>query len=697
MTFTPIPHGTLNWDVPLNAALTDLDNRISSLAVNVTDPTYGAVGDGTTDNGPALQAALDAVNASGGGEIYVPPGTYLLSSGLPLRIHANTTLTLSPATTLRRGMNSDSILVNGLTGQALGGYTGQSNITVRGGTWDANGVAFPTYCTGLSFGHCSDISVHDTTILDIPGYHAIELNSTSGGRVRNCRLFGLQQAGDRTFTEAIQIDTATTGTFPWFGPYDDTPCTDIEISGCTIGASGTVGTTAWTRGVGSHTAVIGVWHTDVRILGNQFTSLLGYAVRAFSYNNLIISNNTVVGCDAGFQVRTADSATQGFTQVARNCVIEGNILQNITGAVNASIVVQGETGGEMVGVTVSDNTVDTNTADSGIYFLFCQQFACTNNTTVDVGQYGIRADDCEGGSITGNRDFSPTLSSFFSSVSSHIEWVSNLSDQAQQNGFLTQGGSNVSIEHNQITAPGRQAGTRYGIRCSTSADQVRVVGNKVRPMGSGNEATYALSFSSSVTNVVRWGNDLVGSTWVTGELEDATTTPSVRWSRPHSSKISTTTVSATTTETVVDTLAIPAGNAAGGTVYRLVVMGTADNPSDASPGTLTLRARLGGVAGTILATTVVQTPTSTAQSNKGWIATADLINITSGVTGTWRGGMTVVDEISTAFPSATFNAPAAAITVSSIAAQDFVITVQWSEATAGYVIRADSGYGIRIA
>lgn len=71
-------------------------------------------------------------------------------------------------------------------------------------------------------------------------------------------------------------------------------------------------------------------------------------------------------------------------------------------------------------------------------------------------------------------------------------------------------------------------------------------------------------------------------------------------------------------------------NAATGSVYRLVVRGTADNPSDASPGTLTVRARLGGVAGTVLATAAV-------------------------------------------------------------------ITVQWSENAAGYVLRADSGYGIRIA
>ncbi len=38
MTFTPIPAGTTNWSVPLNAALTDLQNQITSLYSNDWGP-----------------------------------------------------------------------------------------------------------------------------------------------------------------------------------------------------------------------------------------------------------------------------------------------------------------------------------------------------------------------------------------------------------------------------------------------------------------------------------------------------------------------------------------------------------------------------------------------------------------------------------------------------------------------------------
>ncbi|MFL6334258.1 MAG: carboxypeptidase regulatory-like domain-containing protein [Pyrinomonadaceae bacterium] len=63
--FAPIAAGT-----PARAA------RDAQQTFNLAD--FGATGDGLTDDGPALQAALDAVMAAGGGTLLVPAGRYAI-------------------------------------------------------------------------------------------------------------------------------------------------------------------------------------------------------------------------------------------------------------------------------------------------------------------------------------------------------------------------------------------------------------------------------------------------------------------------------------------------------------------------------------------------------------------------------------------------------------------------------------------
>src|SRR5206468_4510325 len=50
---------------------------------DVTNRTYGAKGDGITDDAPAARAALAAVMAVGGGTVYFPKGTYRFASNSP--------------------------------------------------------------------------------------------------------------------------------------------------------------------------------------------------------------------------------------------------------------------------------------------------------------------------------------------------------------------------------------------------------------------------------------------------------------------------------------------------------------------------------------------------------------------------------------------------------------------------------------
>lgn len=112
MVYVPIPAGTLNWDVPVNAAFTDQDARItaaegvgsvntsaiSALQVRTAGQTYYAlvasssapavikekadfVCDGTTDD-IEIQAAIDTAKTQGGGVVQLTAGLYNISSTL---------------------------------------------------------------------------------------------------------------------------------------------------------------------------------------------------------------------------------------------------------------------------------------------------------------------------------------------------------------------------------------------------------------------------------------------------------------------------------------------------------------------------------------------------------------------------------------------------------------------------------------
>ncbi|WP_326755089.1 right-handed parallel beta-helix repeat-containing protein [Streptomyces hirsutus] len=77
--------------------------------------TYGAVGNGVADDTAAIQEAIDDANAAGGGVVYIPRGTYRLTSALSMKSHVQLKGDGINATVLQQASSSS----HGISGSNL--------------------------------------------------------------------------------------------------------------------------------------------------------------------------------------------------------------------------------------------------------------------------------------------------------------------------------------------------------------------------------------------------------------------------------------------------------------------------------------------------------------------------------------------------------------------------------------------------
>lgn len=132
---------------------------------------FGAVGNGRSDDAPAIQAALNA----GQPLITIPYGRYKI--GHTLRISSHTRLSVHPRAHLflaaGAGQNADSFL---LTNKHHA--SGDQNIVIEGGIWDGNNPAnrrgpdAPDSYTGvlLNFTHVRGLTLQQLTLRDPESY-----------------------------------------------------------------------------------------------------------------------------------------------------------------------------------------------------------------------------------------------------------------------------------------------------------------------------------------------------------------------------------------------------------------------------------------------------------------------------------------------------------------------------------------------
>jgi polygalacturonase len=184
---------TLVWSIvpapgsdPADAGANIPSPNIPSKTFNAAD--YGAIGDGKTLNTHAIQKAIDACSAAGGGIVLVPQGRFLtgplkLASKLNLRLEDGATLLISDNTAdykMKKGGFENCIVADQCHDIAI---TGSGTIDGQGDFWwkhyvkskaapaDEPGPAHRPYM--VVFNECKRVRVEGVTLTNSPSFHLV--------------------------------------------------------------------------------------------------------------------------------------------------------------------------------------------------------------------------------------------------------------------------------------------------------------------------------------------------------------------------------------------------------------------------------------------------------------------------------------------------------------------------------------------
>jgi hypothetical protein len=173
---------------PAGAQVLPPDDRYvwrERMPINVKD--RGATGNGTTDDSLAIQSAIDAVEAVGGGTVYFPPGDYVVNSGLTVEADKPVRL-LGAGMAMKSGSSGGAhtrlkrttgtapippiIKVSG-TSFSTRGWVSIEDMGIHGGGFAGRGIVLyrcqNVYLHRLRVSNCGHNAIHCTQLFNSSG------------------------------------------------------------------------------------------------------------------------------------------------------------------------------------------------------------------------------------------------------------------------------------------------------------------------------------------------------------------------------------------------------------------------------------------------------------------------------------------------------------------------------------------------
>lgn len=288
--------------------------------------SFGASGDGVTDDTAAIQAALDSLKDTGG-TIYFPVGTYKLTASV--YFYSNQYLLFEKGAKLLQGADINNLMMNYSTAD-IGGYDATENAVIDGAIFD--GSNFTTDITMLGICHSKNITIKNCQFINCFGYwHQIEVNSSKNVLIDGCYFEGERKTASSG--EMIQIDSfVNIYTWPWGnGASDNTISYMVEVKNCHFENSANV------PAIGNHSSETAV--NCIRIHDNIFEGLSSDrgVINFQSAKNVDVYNNTFVDCNTGVTIGTADGTNAVYNNRFIGINSVGSGINSFFNMINGSL------------------------------------------------------------------------------------------------------------------------------------------------------------------------------------------------------------------------------------------------------------------------------------------------------------------------------------------------------------------------
>jgi len=374
---------------PFGNVFENLKKRIDIRYYNLNVKAFGAVGDGTTDDAPAIQRAIDALSLVGTGTIEFPSGNYLI--GTQINYKQNVSLqSIGGATLIRK---------SGMTGAIIKSVN-IDNVNISGINFDGiDKTATNLYIVG-GFNH---------RLLNIVSYNAtngIYVEDASEYIVKDCTVHDCKYYGITASAATLNCHNVILDNNKVYN------CRNSEVSG-----ADTDGVGIYVKGIGENETKfyinnVRVVNNDVRNNGRSGITIL--AVIDFIVNNNFANGHTLnTSIGAGIIISAASKrgvVKDNFTNENYNGIIldvataiagesanygdflvEGNtVFGNINSAIRnhnaprANIVDNNLNGGR-TGIFLNQYAQMSNVSKNRIVGFKYQGIVMSGNTTYSTG------------------------------------------------------------------------------------------------------------------------------------------------------------------------------------------------------------------------------------------------------------------------------------------------------------------------